>query len=192
VGASSLSRPGPARRTSPLLFGMVLFLSSEAMLFGALFAAYFTLRGLAPAWPPDGVELSVVGPTAATVALVASSGTMHIAIRRNRAGDLGGMRRWVAASLLLGALFLAAQGREYGQLDFRPGSHAYGSIFFGITGFHGLHVLGGLVLMAVALGRSARWAAAEGGSAGPDAVAYYWHFVDAVWLGIFSTLYLVQ
>lgn len=184
-------RPG-LTRAPPLILGMVLFLASEVMFFGGLFAAYFTLRSAASVWPPRGVELDLLEPSFATLLLVSSSATVQIGILRLREGNIRGMRRWVLLSLAMGAVFLGSQLHGYSVADFEVSSHAYGSLFYTMTGFHGLHVLVGLVLMAVVLGRSAQGAYDRGDDAGPEAVAYYWHFVDVVWLGLFSTIYLLR
>jgi cytochrome c oxidase subunit 3 len=171
---------------------MILFLASELMFFGGLFAAYFTLRGAAPVWPPRDVELDLLEPSLATLLFLSSSATVQASIHRLREGNIPGMRRWLLLSLAMGAVFLGAQLHGYSVADFEVSSHAYGSLFYTMTGFHGLHVLAGLVLMVVVLGRSAQGAYERGDHAGPEAVAYYWHFVDVVWLGLFSTIYLLR
>jgi cytochrome c oxidase subunit III len=166
------------RRVPPSLLGMTLFVSSEVMFFGGLFAAYFMLRGTAATWPPEGsVETSLVLPALLTVVLLASSLTVH-------AGRLG-------PTIALGALFLAGQAYEYAELS-REGLAAstdvFATLFFTITGFHGLHVAAGLVMLVTVHLRRGR-----AGGAGPaEAVAYYWHFVDAVWVLVFLTLYVLR
>jgi cytochrome c oxidase subunit 3 len=180
------------RRVDPLLFGVVLFIASEAMFFGGLFASYFFLRGVTSPWPPEGVELETVPAALATLVLVASSGTYQLAIRAARRGALRAMNAWIVLTFLLGAGFIAAQAHEWATLSFTVSSHAYGTLFYGMTGFHGLHVIGGLLLMLVVLGRSAQGAYGEGETRGVEAVGYYWHFVDVVWIGLFSTLFLIR
>jgi cytochrome c oxidase subunit 3 len=185
-------RRSVGERAHPLLLGMVLFLASELMFFGALFAAYFTLRVSAPAWPPPGVELEAFRTLVATVVLVSSSLTMQLAVLRARSGDAIGMTRWVAVTAVLGAGFLANQLAEYASATFSMGDHPYGSMFFTMTGAHGLHVLVGLGLMTVVLGRVRQGAYRGGAIEGPEAVAYYWHFVDAVWVALFLVLYVLK
>jgi cytochrome c oxidase subunit 3 len=184
----------PRGQTRPPLVsvGMVLFLGSELMFFAALFAMYFTLRAQSTAWPPRGVELDL--PTAAvfTTFLVLSSGTMQLAIRSIREDSRPRMKRWIWVTSLLGAVFLAGQGYGYATLNFDVSSGAYGSAFYTMTGFHALHVLAGLVLMLVALGRAAAGAYSSQEHGGLEAIAYYWHFVDVVWIGLFSTIYLIR
>ena len=162
------------------------------MFFGGLFAAYFTLRAVSAAWPPADVKLEAVEPAIATVLLVISSGTMQRALGKARAGDLDGMRRWVALTLVLGAIFVASQVRTWVAADFRISTNAYGTMFYGMTGFHALHVVAGLLLMVVVLGRAAQGAYRDGRLSGLEAVTYYWHFVDAVWIVLFATIYVVR
>jgi len=171
---------------------MVVWLASELMFFSGLFAAYYFLRGGDSEWPPRGVELGTVRAGMFTLVLVVSSATVHLAGHRAEAGDESGTRRWTLLTIILGAAFVANQGAEYAKLDFSATDHAYGSMFFLMTGFHGAHVLGGLVLLAsmlvVATGRTSR---APLGDTMSVAV-YYWHFVDVVWVAMFATIYLVR
>jgi cytochrome c oxidase subunit 3 len=180
------------RRVDPLLFGVVLFLASELMFFGGLFASYFFLRSVRSPWPPNGVELDTLPSAIATAILVASSGTYQMGIRAARRGNLGAMRAWIVLTFVLGATFVSAQAHDWTTLSFSVSSNAYGTLFYGMTGFHGLHVIAGLVLMLVVLGRSLEGAYREGEIRGVEAVGYYWHFVDVVWLGLFSTLFLIR
>jgi cytochrome c oxidase subunit 3 len=177
---------------SMLAVGTVVWLASELMFFGGLFAAYFTLKAEAKVWPPSDVHLETLTSALATLLLISSSGTMHLAVRSRERGDRAGMQRWLLATLTLGALFLANQAREFFVLDFKVSSNSYGSIYYLMTGFHGLHVLAGLVLMVVALviatgpGPLAR--------RGPvvESIGYYWHFVDVVWIGLFATIFVIR
>jgi cytochrome c oxidase subunit III len=171
---------------------MVLFLTSELMFFGGLFAAYFTLRTIADTWPPSDVELDMPLTIVATVMLTASSLTMHAGLTRLRGGDHHGMRRWIGITFLLGAAFLAIKLYEFATASFGIASHAYGSLWFTILGVHGIHLLVGLALLGVVVARSSRAAYDGSETAGADAVGYYWHFVDVVWLAIFATIYLIR
>jgi cytochrome c oxidase subunit 3 len=188
--------PGPAEtRSAPstLGVGVVVWLASELMFFAGLFAAYFTLRSVNEVWPPGDVELETARTAAATVLLVASSGTMHVAVRAAEGGDRRRAVTWLGITTLLGALFLSNQVAEYAQASFRLDDHAYGSIFYLLTGFHGLHVLGGLVFM----GAVAAVVAGPGRAPAPahpsvEVCGYYWHFVDAVWLAVFSAVYVLR
>ena len=172
-----MSSRAASGRVAPSLLGMTLFVSSEVMFFGGLFAAYFVLRGAAGAWPPEGsVETTLVLPGLLAVCLLASSLTVH-------AGKLG-------ATIALGALFLVGQAYEYAQLGaegLAASTDVFATLFFTITGFHGLHVVIGLVMLATVWLRRERY-----GSGPAEAVAYYWHFVDAVWVLVFLTLYVLR
>jgi cytochrome c oxidase subunit 3 len=192
VAQVSLPADERPERTSTILFGTTLFLASELLFFGGLFAAYFSLRAETDPWPPPDVELSVGLVATATVLLVASSVTMQAALRAGERRRPQAMRNWMLASMALGAAFLSIQGWDYAHLPFEVSSHAYGTMFYAMTGFHGLHVAVGLLLMAVVLGRMAQGAYRDGNLEGAHAIGYYWHFVDVVWLALFSTIYLVR
>jgi cytochrome c oxidase subunit III len=179
------------RGPSALSVGVVVWLASELMFFSGLFAAWFSLRASNPEWPPDGVELDLPRTWVATAVLVASSGTMHLAVAAAERSDRAGALRWLAATGLLGTAFLANLGLEYAELPFEMSSHAYGSIFYLLTGFHGLHLLGGILFMAAVaatIGGSASRAPARGPV---EVCAYYWHFVDVVWIAVFASVYLL-
>jgi cytochrome c oxidase subunit 3 len=180
-------------RTPVLTVGTVVWLASELMFFSGLFAAYFTLRATAKGqWPPSDVELEVLTSGLFTLALVASSGTMQLAVRAVAAGRLVAFRCWLAATLALAAAFLANQAHEWATLGFSVSSHAYGSAFYVMTGFHGLHVFAGMLAMVLLLGRagSHRFGAAD--TPAVEMVSYYWHFVDVVWIGLWATLFLLK
>jgi cytochrome c oxidase subunit III len=182
----------PERRMSPLLFGTVLFLASEVLFFGSLFAAYFSLRAQSEVWPPPDVELDLLIPGIGTILLVLSSVTFQLGVNAGGRGRRDGLGTWIAASLVLGTVFLALQLWDYTRLGFEVSSHAYGTIFYAMTGFHGLHVAAGLVLMLVILGRLAQGAYHEGRVESAHAIGYYWHFVDVVWIVLFATLYVLR
>lgn len=173
-----------AHRPHPSVFGMVLFLASELMFFGGLFASYFTLRTATSAWPPPDVELDLPLTAVATVVLTMSSLSMQGAIGRLRGGDLGRGRAWLGVTFALGAVFLAIKGYELGTAGFGVRSHAYGSLFFTMLGAHGLHLVVGMALLVVVGARMIE--------ARAEAVGAYWHFVDVVWLAIFGTVYLIR
>jgi cytochrome c oxidase subunit 3 len=183
------------RRTPSSLLGMVIFITSELMFFGALFGAYFTIRAQAGEWPPDGTPHIDAARTAIfTVFLVASSFTQHLGVVAIRRGERGGLVRWTAITIALGVVFLLGQGLEYSELfadDFTIGTNVFGTLFFTMTGFHGLHVAGGLLMLAI-VGAKCRMGHLSAVRTGPaEAVGYYWHFVDVVWLFLFLVLYLL-
>jgi cytochrome c oxidase subunit 3 len=169
----------------------VVWLASEVTFFGSLFGAYFTLRSAATGpWPPADVELETAFTGLATLLLVASSGTMQLAVAAIASGQRARFRRLLVVTGLLAAVFLANQAREWSVAGFGPSSHAFGSAFFVMTGFHGLHVAGGVVGMAVMLGRSAHPSFGADSTDAVEVLSYYWHFVDVVWLLMFATLFL--
>ncbi|MGH2778015.1 MAG: cytochrome c oxidase subunit 3 [Actinomycetota bacterium] len=182
-------------RTPSSLLGMVIFITSELMFFGALFGAYFTIRAQAGEWPPgDTPHIDALRTGVFTVFLVASSFTQHLGVLAIGRGNRGGLLRWTGITILLGVLFLAGQGLEYAELfaeDFTIGTNVFGTLFFTMTGFHGLHVAGGLLMLSivVAKGRMGHLTAERHGPA--EAVGYYWHFVDVVWILLFTVLYLL-
>ncbi|WP_436792773.1 cytochrome c oxidase subunit 3 [Actinospongicola halichondriae] len=178
------------RGPTALSVGVVVWLASELMFFAGLFAGWFSLRSANDVWPPEGVELAVGRTAAATVVLIVSSLTMHGAVVAVEHGDRVRSVRWLAVTALLGAVFLANLGLEYAELDFSISSHAYGSIFFLMTGFHGLHLLGGIFLMAAVAGLISGRTEAPAAPA-VEVCSYYWHFVDVVWVAMFATIYLL-
>ncbi len=194
VAARTTDAPdgGAALRRGPtaLSVGVVVWLASELMFFAGLFAGWFSLRSANAVWPPEGVDLAVGRTAGATVVLVASSLTMHGASVAAERGDRVRTVRWLALTALLGAIFLVNLGLEYAELDFTISTHAYGSIFFLMTGFHGLHLLGGIVFMAAVAGLISGRTEAPAAPA-VEVCAYYWHFVDVVWVAMFATIYLL-
>ena len=181
----------------PGFLGLLMFVASEIMFFAGLFGAYWTFRADAPVWPPLGPhgpyeELSVSYAAGLTVLLVTSSLTMQaaiVAIRRDRQRAATAM---TGLTLLLGIVFVAGQAKEWMDLDFALRDGVYPSLFFTITGFHGLHVIGGLVGMMFVMWKSVQGAFSAKNHVMMESVSFYWHFVDVVWLVVFSTLYIFQ
>jgi cytochrome c oxidase subunit 3 len=159
MAAERVGPRGTSAKPPPLLaVGMVLFLASELMFFGALFAMYFTLKGQASRWPPAGTNVDLLEPAVFTAILVASSFTMQQGVQRIRGSDRAGMRRWTWITTFLGVVFLAGQAHGYAKATFAISSNAYGSAFYAMTGLHALHVFAGLLLLLVVPGRARiRW-----------------------------------
>lgn len=176
-----------------LYLGMVLFLISESFLFGSLFWTYYYLKGrLEPLWPPEGVHLAIGLASINTAILLSSSVAIQWAISSIRRGSQRGLVLGLLATILLGATFLIITGWEWTHLPFRPWSHAYGSIFYTLTGFHAAHVLGGLFILLALLVRALRGRFSRERYLAVEVGGLYWHFVDAVWLGVFSTIFLIR
>ena len=181
---------------SSSLLGMVLFIASEVMFFGGLFGAYFTIRSAATQWPPEGTpHLETWYAAVLTTTLVSSSVTMQFGVWAIRRNDSRRLMLWLAVSLLLGLCFLAGQANEYRMLieeGMTLSSGVFGSTFFTLTGFHGAHVAGGacFILIVLLRARSGQFTARYHDTV--EMASYYWHFVDVVWLGLFSTIYLLR
>jgi cytochrome c oxidase subunit 3 len=181
-------------RKPPSLLGVgtVVWLASELMFFGGLFAAYITLRSNAHVWPPRTVHLEVLAATIATIVLIASSGTIHLATVAREKGDRVLMQRWLIITFALGAVFLANQIREFFVLDFSASSSSFGSVYYLLTGFHALHVFGGLALIITAVILTTGPGSLERRGPAVESVTYYWHFVDVVWVLLFLTLFVLR
>jgi len=177
----------------PSLLGVILFVASECVFFAALFGAYFTVRAIAPVWPPKGIEgLEIALPAVSTTMLILSSVTMQFAVWAIRRGDRRTMLRFLKLTLLLGSVFLLGQAYDYSQLGFSIHDTVYGTTFFTMTGFHGAHVFGGLVFIYLMLARGWQGQITREDHTALEGCAIYWHFVDIVWIGLFTTLYILK
>jgi cytochrome c oxidase subunit 3 len=209
--ASATKTPprSPASRPNLVSVGTIVWLSSELMFFAALFAMYFTIRsvdkGEGLPWP--GADLNLTLGAINTTVLLLSSVTCQLgvfAVERGQIKRTGsiwnmsrwGLREWYVLSFLMGLYFICGQGYEYISL-IRDGltlsSSGYGSVFYIPTGFHGLHVTGGLIAFLFLLGRTyAVRTFTQEQQTSAIVVSYYWHFVDVVWIGLFTTIYLIR
>ena len=176
------------------LVGMLLFIASEVMFFGGLFATYFNARASQSGhWGPPGAgHLDLPLAAVLTAILVASSFTMQFGVWAIRRGDQGKLRLWTAITLGLGILFLAGQLYDYSQLGFGVADGVFGTVFYTLTGFHGAHVFGGVVGLTIVLARATRGQFSGRNHVAVEAVSMYWHFVDVVWIFVFSTIYLLR
>jgi cytochrome c oxidase subunit III len=188
--------------------GTIVWLSSELMFFAALFASYYTIRAVSPAlWAQETAKLNVPFASVNTTILVLSSLTCQLGVFAAERGQVGrsgsvfsikgwGLREWFVLTYLMGSVFVAGQATEYWSLIHEGvtiPSSAYGSVFYLTTGFHGLHVTGGLIAFLLVIGRTfvaRRFTHEQAVSA--IVVSYYWHFVDVVWIGLFFTIYVIQ
>jgi len=180
----------PADRRSPGWWGMVLVLSTESAFFAYLLFSYFYLASMASgAWPPNGKpNLTLALPN--TLILIASSVAFWWGERGIRSGSQLRLRTGMRIALLLGIAFLVIQGIEYHHQRFTPATNAYGSLFFTITGFHGAHVAVGLLMNIVVQIRAYLGHFSAERHLAVTNAAMYWHFVDAVWIVVFVSLYV--
>ena len=173
--------------------GVIVWLASELMFFSGLFAAYFSLRAATPVWPPKADQIDVPPVLVATILLVLSSFTMQYGVRRavnkSRYGFLG----WLALTFALGLLFEVMQISDYITRAFGIDRDAYSSAFYTMTGFHWLHVMGGLVGMIIIGARVLR-SPRFGHRTVPsiEFLSYYWHFVDVVWVAMFLAIFVLK
>ncbi len=199
---------GPVTRPNLAAVGTIVWLASELMFFAGLFAMYFTIRSVSPdLWQSRTGLLNVPFAAANTLVLVISSVWCQLGVFKAehgqpaRTGSLlqfkaWGMREWYVLTYVFGSIFVAGQVYEYATLlheGVSISSDAYGSVFYLTTGFHGLHVAGGLIAFLLIIGRTfttRRYTHAQ--ATGAIVTSYYWHFVDVVWIALFATIYLLK
>jgi cytochrome c oxidase subunit 3 len=191
AAASHLEDPIAARAN--MLLAVKLAILSEIMLFGALFAAYFVIRGESPGWPPSGgfERPELILPGFNTLLLVSSSVTMQWAVRAAGRGNRTAILRWLGLTLILGAVFIVIQAYEFASNGFGLDAGVFGSTFYILTGFHGAHVLAGVLLIGIVANRARLGLVSAERHTALEATSYYWHFVDVVWIFLFSTLYVL-
>jgi cytochrome c oxidase subunit 3 len=197
--AEYISEPeAPSNET----LGIILFIVSEAVMFGAFFAQYFYNRIQSDSWPtrvglpPDFEKVPAFPlPLIMTVLLVASGFTAHWAQNAIRRDDRDQFTGWLIVTILLGLSFLGVQAYEYGNFIFNEGfritSGIYGTVFYSLTGLHGLHVTIGAILLIGVLIRAFMGHFSSRSHFGVDGTVLYWHFVDVVWIALYATLYLL-
>jgi cytochrome c oxidase subunit III len=188
--------------SNPIL-GMLLFICSEIMFFSGLFAAYFSVRATATTWPPGP---PAVPPEMAehfnlhaepwfagvlTVILIISSFTCQFGVWAIRRDDRTGFIRNIAVTLVLGIVFLIGQAYDYATLGFGLSDSVFGTTFYTLTGFHGAHVFGGAIMLSVVLYRGLAGQFSARHHDAVEATSLYWHFVDVVWIALYSTLYIL-
>ena len=189
--------PPPANRSSrvePALLGMLLFIISEVMVFGAFFTAYFFIRvvEVGHTWfPIDGKALPVAVAGVNTAILLSSSLTLHWAQTSIKNGNRRGLQAGMLTTFLLGLTFLFIQINEYIHIGFSPQDNAQGTVFFSLTGLHGAHVTIGLVLLAMVTWRSFKGHFSAEHHHGVEIPGIYWHFVDIMWIVVYTTVYII-
>jgi cytochrome c oxidase subunit 3 len=188
----SLTRP------NMVSVGTIVWLSSELMFFAALFAMYFSIRATDighALWAEHTQVLNLPYALTFTLILVASSVTCQMGVFAAERGDVFALRRWFALTFVMGLIFVLGQANEYRSLveeGIKINQDGYGSMYYLTTGFHGLHVIGGLIAFIYFLIRTAlaRFTPAQATAA--IVVSYYWHFVDIVWIGLFCMIYFLK
>jgi cytochrome c oxidase subunit III len=182
-------------RVDARTLGMLLFIGSEIMLFGSFFAAYFFVRvvnpGASPEWPPAPYEFPVFVAGVNTCILVTSSFTMHWALQSIKRGERKAFLAGMVLTFLMGLAFLCTQLIEYLNVGFNTGDGAFASVFFGLTGLHGAHVAVGLSLLLMVIIRGFRGHFSPEHHHGVELPGIYWHFVDVMWIVVYSTVYLI-
>jgi cytochrome c oxidase subunit III len=175
------------------MFGLVLFLIAETMIFMGLFASFLIYRLMMPVWPPAGTpELELLLPGINTFILVSSSFVMHMGQKAIKEDNQSGLRLWFGITAAMGAIFLGGQLYEYSHMEFGLTTNIFASSFYALTGFHGLHVTFGLILILAVLWRSRQKEHYSSKSHfGVEAAELYWHFVDVVWIVLFILVYLL-
>jgi cytochrome c oxidase subunit III len=197
AGAHAHEHHGPpeahhSSRIDAQLLGILLFIISEAMLFGSFFTAYFFIRVVQnEPWPPEPFEFPVLVATMNTAILVSSSFTVHYALHSIKRGNRLGLQVGLASTFLLGCMFLLTQINEYVKAGFSISDGAFASVFYGLTGLHGAHVFVGLTLLAMMTVRAYRGHFSPQAHMGVECAGIYWHFVDVMWIIVWSTVYLL-
>jgi cytochrome c oxidase subunit III len=195
-GAFDSTRVHSLTRPNMVSVGTIVWLSSELMFFAGLFAMYFTVRAEhASNWPEPPTKLDIGYALIFTTILVLSSVTCQFGVFAAEKGDVFGLRRWFSITFVMGLAFVLGQANEFRMLIHEGttmSASGFGSVFYITTGFHGMHVIGGLLAFVFLLIRSTlgRFTPAQATSA--IVVSYYWHFVDVVWIGLFTTIYLIH
>lgn len=176
------------------MFGMVLFLIAEGMIFLGMFGAYLTFRASLPVFPPEGTpELELLLPGINTINLIASSFVIHNADSAIKKNNLRGMQVWFAITAIMGIIFLVGQVYEYTHLEFGLTTNLFASAFYVLTGFHGLHVTIGVLAIIMVLIRSLKPGHYNAEKHfGIEAAELYWHFVDVIWIILFGLIYLLK
>ncbi|ASU79563.1 heme-copper oxidase subunit III [Actinopolyspora erythraea] len=197
TAAPSISqRVHSLNRPNMVSVGTIVWLASELMFFAGLFAMFFTVKAQNEGhWPPPPSELNVAYALPFTVILVASSFTCQWGVFAAERGDVYGLRRWYMLTLAMGLIFVLGQAGEYHTLitehHTTMASSAFGTVFYMTTGFHGLHVIGGLIAFVILMIRTRMSKFTPAQAVASIVVSYYWHFVDIVWIGLFMVIYLV-
>lgn len=174
------------------MLGLTVFLCSEFLMFAGFFVLFLVYRSAAAAWPPEETEVELLLPAINTVILVSSSFVIHYGDAAIKQNDVKGLRKWYIITAAMGAIFLVGQVYEYMTLGYGLTENLFSNCFYLMTGFHGLHVFIGLLLILGVLWRSRREGHySEAHHTGVEMAEIYWHFVDVVWIVLFALIYLL-
>jgi len=175
------------------VLGLLVFLASEFLMFGGFFATFLVFRSTIAEWPPAGTEVELLLPAINTVILVSSSLVINLGTKAIKQNDLAGMRKWFGITAAMGAVFLVGQIYEYLSLGYGLQTNLFSNCFYLMTGFHGVHVFIGLLLILGVLWRSRRGKGHYNDvtHVGPEMAEVYWHFVDVVWIVLFTLIYIL-
>jgi cytochrome c oxidase subunit 3 len=187
--------PPPAHRSSRVeapTLGMLLFIMSEVMIFGAFFTAYFFIRVVTgDPWPARGTSIPEAVAGMNTAILLSSSLTIHWALVSIKRGNRFGLKAGMIATFLLGLTFLTVQINEYVHLGWAPQDSAQATVFYSLTGLHGAHVFIGLCALAMVSIRAFRGHYSPEHHQGMEVPGIYWHFVDAMWIVVYTAVYVL-
>jgi cytochrome c oxidase subunit 3/cytochrome o ubiquinol oxidase subunit 3 len=199
TSAKFLMVPPPVKPEQSLntgQWGMIAFLLSEVAFFSTLIVAYIAFMGkdTTPPTPKEALSFPLVIVT--TFCLLSSSGTIHLSEGKLHRGDHAGFCRWWALTILLGVIFLLGTGYEWRELikvhHLTISRNMFGTTYYTLVGFHGLHVTGGVIVMSIFLGLALRRQVTASNAGGVQLVSWYWHFVDVVWIAVFTVVYLTS
>jgi cytochrome c oxidase subunit 3 len=180
-------RSGSTARTA-----LFTVLGSETIFFGTLIAAYFFLRLGLTSWQMNGAPFTrLILPSANTLVMLVSAVTMGLALRAVQKNNTSGLRRWLSISLALGLIFVVGQIVEFNTSGMRINDQAFGGVFFTLIGFHALHVLAGVIMLALALWRAFLGDFSSRRYAAVQVSTWFWYFVTGVWVILFASLYLI-
>jgi cytochrome c oxidase subunit III len=175
------------------VLGLLTFLASESLMFGGFFATFLFFRGITDVWPPKETEVELLLPTINTIILVSSSFVIHLGDMAIKKNNVKGMRFWYIVTAIMGAIFLAGQVYEYATLGYGLTTNVFANCFYIMTGFHGLHVFVGLLLILAVVWRSQQpglYTASK--HTFIEMAEIYWHFVDIIWIVLFTLVYILS
>ncbi len=174
------------------VWGLVTFLASESLMFGGFFATYLIFMSSNQVWPPEGTEVELLVPAINTVILVSSSFVINMGTKAIKEDRNSGLQLWFVMTALMGALFLGGQVYEYLTLGYGLTTNIFANCFYLMTGFHGLHVFVGILMILWVLWRSRLQGNYSAGKhEGVEVAEIYWHFVDIIWIILFTLLYVL-